>query len=65
MVHTHPQSNADKVFGAKLALSWKGPFEIKEILTPVNLKVASTNPPHKSLVVHVETTEKLNTFQIQ
>ena len=54
MVKTHPKSDAKKVFSAKLAPRWKGPFVVKELLTPVNLKLQSVDAPRKELIVHVD-----------
>ncbi|XP_038063162.1 uncharacterized protein LOC119733869 [Patiria miniata] len=54
MLRTHPQSNAQKHFCAKLAPLWKGPYILKERLTPVNLKIADVLLPDKNIVVHVD-----------
>ena len=57
MVKTHSKSKADKLFSAKLAPRWKGPFFVRELLTPVNLKLADVGNPKKEIIVHVDQTK--------
>ncbi|KAJ8042561.1 hypothetical protein HOLleu_09334 [Holothuria leucospilota] len=39
LLKTHPQSDADKSFAAKLAPRWEGPYTLEEKLNNVNFKV--------------------------
>ena len=54
MLQTHPQSDARKHFCAKLAPLWKGPYIVKENLTPVNLKLMDPQHPDKDILAHVD-----------
>lgn len=53
-VRTHPLSNAEEGFMAKLSPKWKGPAKIVKRLGPVNYKVLLMSDPSNLDTYHIQ-----------
>ena len=58
MVKTYPQSNASKIFSAKLAPRWTGPFIVENKLTPVNFRLVNVRDPTVTRIAHADQLKK-------
>ena len=52
MLRSHPLSNLRKNFSAKLAPKWRGPYSVKESLSPVNVRICDDRGDVR--IAHVE-----------